>query len=309
MSGDKPEISLIIPIYNEAANIDDLMGRCFSVLRGLGRTFEIVAVDDGSSDGSLELLLKHHEADKRLRIVRLLRNFGQTPAIYAGMAHSRGDIVVMLDADLQNPPEEVNKLLEKIEEGYDVVQGWREDRRDSMFRTIPSRLLNRFVSWAVKSPVRDLGCGLKAFRRETVQRMNLFQHKARYLPAEIFWLGVNIAEVKVRHEERRRGASKYNIFSLGRLAFDIVTGLSTAPVRVVTFLGWGMLFGGLVSVSAVLGGYLVGRPAGTAGVVCSVVLLLSGVQMLGIAVVSEYASRTYTEVQARPYYLVKEVIE
>lgn len=309
MNTDRPEISLVIPVYNEAPNIDELIERCFATLNKLGRTFEIVAVDDGSTDTSLDLLLKHHQADKRVRVVRLVKNFGQTPAIYAGMAHARGSQVVMLDADLQNPPEEIPKLLDKLQEGYDVVQGWRVDRQDSLLRTVPSRLLNRFISRTIHARIRDLGCGLKAFRRDTVDRMGLFKHKARYLPAEMFWLGVKVAEVQVDHHRRVRGRSKYNFVTLVRLCFDIVTGISLAPVRFVSLAGWVMMIVGLAVGGAAAGGYLLGRPAGPAGLVSALVLFVAGVQMAGISIVCQYVSRIYSEVQDRPYYIVKDVIE
>lgn len=306
---ERPEVSLIIPVYNEAPNIDELIVRCLGALNKLGKTFEIVAVDDGSTDGTVEALLKHREAEKRLRIVRLVRNFGQTPALYAGMAHARGEAVVMIDADLQNPPEELPKLLQKLEEGYDVVQGWRANRHDSVLRKIPSRMLNAFISRTINARVRDLGCGLKAFRRDTVERMGLFKHKARYLPADMFWLRVNVAEVKVAHSPRLRGRSKYNFRSLARLCFDIVTGISAAPVRVVSYTGWALLLAGVVLGGTLLAGRFLGRPASAVGVMSAVLFFIGGVQMLGIGIVCEYVSRIYTEVQGRPYYIVKDVFE
>lgn len=298
-----------MPVYNEAPNIEELMTRCVAMLESTSDTFEIIAVDDGSTDESAQLLHKHHELDPRLRIVRLVRNFGQTPALYAGMSHARGDVVVIIDADLQNPPEEIPKLLRKLEEGYDVVQGWREKRRDSLFRKIPSKLLNAFISRAIEARVRDLGCGMKVFRRDTVERMNLFKHRARYLPADIFWLGVKIAEVKIAHDERRRGKSKYNVLSLFRLMFELVIGLTSAPVKAVSFTGWlftliGIAIGAFAAVN-----HWVGHPLGPAVLIVALVLFVGGVQLVGTGIVCEYISRIYAEVQGRPYYLVKEVIE
>ena len=298
-----------MPVYNEAPNIEELMTRCVAMLESTSDTFEIIAVDDGSTDESAQLLHKHHEQYPRLRIVRLVRNFGQTPALYAGKSHARGDVVVIIDADLQNPPEEIPKLLRKLEEGYDVVQGWREKRRDSLFRKIPSKLLNAFISRAIEARVRDLGCGMKVFRRDTVERMNLFKHRARYLPADIFWLGVKIAEVKIAHDERRRGKSKYNVLSLFRLMFELVIGLTSAPVKAVSFTGWlftliGIAIGAFAAVN-----HWVGHPLGPAVLIVALVLFVGGVQLVGTGIVCEYISRIYAEVQGRPYYLVKEVIE
>jgi undecaprenyl-phosphate 4-deoxy-4-formamido-L-arabinose transferase len=309
MNDTQPEVSLVIPVYNEAPNIDELIGRCIATLALLGRTFEIVAVDDGSTDDSVELLAKHQRADNRIRIVRLVKNFGQTPALYAGLAHARGNHIVIIDADLQNPPEEIPKLLDKLREGYDVVQGWRVDRQDSLLRTVPSRLLNRFISRTIHARVRDLGCGLKAFQRDTVDRMGLFKHKARYLPAEMFWLGVNVAEVQVAHNRRHRGRSKYNFATLLRLLFDIVTGISLVPVRFVGIAGWIMTIAGFAVAVAVAAGWLFGRPAGPTGLISALVLFVAGVQMACISIVCQYVSRIYCEVQDRPYYIVKDVIE
>jgi len=309
MSNARPGISLIIPVYNEAPNIDELMARCVAMLESTGDTFEIIAVDDGSTDESAQLLHKHHELDPRLRIVRLVRNFGQTPALYAGMSYARGDVIVTVDADLQNPPEEIPKLIQKLDEGYDVVQGWRQQRRDSLLRKIPSKLLNAFISRAIKGRVRDLGCGLKVFRRHTVERMNLFKHRARYLPADMFWLGVKIAEVKVAHHERRRGKSKYNVLSLFHLMFELVIGLTAAPVRAVNFMGWLFTLIGIAIGAFAAANHWVGHPLGPTVLIASLVLFVGGVQLVGTGIVCEYISRIYAEVQGRPYYLVKEVIE
>jgi len=309
MNDTTPEISLVIPIYNEAPNIDELMSRCSSTLAALGRPFEIVAVDDGSSDGSVELLLKHREADPRLRIVRLMRNFGQTPALYAGMANTRGDIVVILDADLQNPPEEIPKMVAKLEEGYDVVQGWRQMRHDSLWRKTASKSLNYAVSCAIKSKMRDLGCGLKAFRRPVVNQMLALTHHSRYVPAEMVWLGAKMAEVKVEHQPRGAGKSKYSFWKLLHLNFDMLASVTTTPVKTVGLLG--ILFSVIGFGMSLRIGYMritLGLYSELA-TVAALFFFLAGVQMIAMGLVCEYVSRIFIEVQNKPYYIVRDVIE
>jgi undecaprenyl-phosphate 4-deoxy-4-formamido-L-arabinose transferase len=309
MNDERPAISLVIPVYNEAPNIDELMARCFSTLTAFGRSFEVVAVDDGSSDASVELLLKHRSADPRLRIVRLVRNFGQTPALYAGMANSRGDIVVTIDADLQNPPEEIPNVVKKLEEGYDAVQGWRQMRQDSLWRRTASKSLNFVVSCAIKSKMRDLGCGLKAFRRHVVEQMLALNHHSRYVPAEMVWLGAKTAEVKVQHQPRGSGKSKYSFWQLLHLNFDMLASVTTTPVKAVGLLG--ILFSVIGFGMSLRIGYMritLGNYSDLA-TVSALFFFLAGVQMIAMGLVCEYVSRIYIEVQNRPYYVVKDVIE
>lgn len=309
MASILPEISIVIPVYNEAVNLRELFTRIVSVIEKLNRTFEVVAVDDGSSDNSLEILKDLHETDSRLRIVRLSRNFGQTPALYAGFANVRGAIVLTIDADLQNPPEEIPRLIEKIDEGYDVAQGWRDNRQDSALRRIPSKVLNKIVSYSLGLKVRDLGCGMKAFRREIVDRMSMFTHHARYVPAEVYWLGVKVAEIQVEHHERAGGRSKYGLFTLLRLNFDMISSVTTAPVKLVG------LFGGLLSfigfAMALRIGYIriyYGN-LNDMGSVTAIFFFLTGVQMVALGLVCEYVGRIFVEVQAKPYFIVRETIE
>ncbi len=304
-----PELSVVIPVYNEVTNLTALHDRVIATLEPLKRSFEIVLVDDGSSDGSYALLKEIQARDPRLRIIRLSRNFGQTPAMYAGFSHVRGRIVISLDADLQNPPEEIPKLIEKIDEGYAMVQGWREDRQDSPFRRIASRILNRTVSLAIGVRIRDLGCGLKAYRREVTDQMGRFVHHSRYVPAEMVWLGSNIAEVKVEHQERASGNSKYTLWKLLRLNFDMVASVTTFPIKFVGFLGlllsvigFGMGFL-LLSKRVIYGNF---NPFLT---VTALFFILCGIQVTALGLLCEYVSRIFIEVQNKPYYIISEVRE
>lgn len=304
-----PEISVVIPVFNEEPNLRELFRRIADALDSTGRTFEVVAVDDGSSDQSLNVLREIRTADPRLRIVCLARNFGQSPALYAGFAHVRGQIVAMIDADLQNPPEELPKLIAKIDEGYDFVSGYRHERQDSFLRTVPSRVINYVVKQTTRAEFRDVGCSIKAFRRNVIDVMGRFTHRSRYLPADVALLGVRTAEVEVAHDKRAAGASKYGFFTLIRTTFDLVTSVTAAPLRFFGLLGW--LFA-LVGFGVGLRVAYVRFTEGDVnqlGSVMAIVFFLFGVQMIGTGLMCEYISRIYIEVQNRPYYLVREVIE
>lgn len=309
MASVQPDISVVIPVFNEAPNLKELHERLVNVMEPLGRSFEIVAVDDGSSDGSLELLNEIRAVDPRLRIVRLSRNFGQTPAMYAGFANARGRVVVSIDADLQNPPEEIPKLIAKLDEGYDVVQGWREFRQDAVFRKAASRILNGIVSRATGVKIRDLGCGLKAYRREILDYMTQFTHHTRYVPAEFVWLGATIAEVNVEHRERASGDSKYGIFTLLRLNFDMIASVTSAPLRIIGLVGWLLSIVGfgmglrIFTLRLMYGNF---DPFAT---VAAIFFTLVGVQMIATGVMCEYMSRIFVETQNKPYYIIREVLE
>jgi undecaprenyl-phosphate 4-deoxy-4-formamido-L-arabinose transferase len=309
MGQTDPDISVVIPVYNEAPNLKELLTRIVATLEKLGRTFEVIAVDDGSSDESLQVLKEIRSEDHRLRIVRLARNFGQTPAVYAGLAHVRGGIIVSIDADLQNPPEEIPKLVNKLDEGYEVVQGWRENRQDSAFRRAASWLLNALVSRLIGVKIRDLGCGMKAYRREVVDLMTQFRHHSRYVPAEIVWLGVRMAEVKVDHNERAGGESKYGVMKLLKLNFDMVASVTTAPVKFIGLIGWlfalvGFAMGVRITILRILWGNW-----NDLAMVSAVFFVIGGVQMIATSLICEYISRIFVEVQGKPYFIVKEVIE
>jgi undecaprenyl-phosphate 4-deoxy-4-formamido-L-arabinose transferase len=304
-----PEISVVIPVFNEAPNLNELYSRVVATLEPLNRSFEVVTVDDGSSDGSYEILAELQAADPRLRIVRLARNFGQTPALYAGFANVRGRIIVQLDADLQNPPEEIVKLIAKLDEGYDVVQGWRENRQDTGFRRYASKILNRIVSWATNVKIRDLGCGLKAFRREVIDRLAHFTHHSRYLPAELVWLGARIAEVKVEHRERAEGESKYSLWSLLRLNFDMIASVTTAPIKFVGMLGLLLALVGFGMGALIFSKRIIYGNFNQFVSIVAIFFVIAGLQMTALGLLCEYVSRIFIEAQNKPYYIIREVRE
>ena len=309
MDAKDPVISVVIPVYNEESSLQELYDRLIGALEEHGHPFEVVVVDDGSSDGSVPLLRQLRARDQRLRILRLSRNFGQIPALYAGFSVVRGQYVVMLDADLQNYPEDIPKLLDKLEEGYDIVSGWRTDRNDSLFRTAASKLLNRFVARATKVPVHDYGCALKAFRREVVDRMTLLTHRCRYLQADLAALGGAVAEVPVRHSERTKGKSKYGLLKLFKTAFDIVTGVTAVPLQLIGIAGWifamcGFAMGIRVAMLRILHGNVHQLES-----VIAIFFVLAGVQLIATGLMCEYVSRIYIEVQAKPFYVIQEEVE
>lgn len=309
MTSNNPELSVVVPVYNEAPCLDELLDRLFKALNDIALPYEVVAVDDGSADGSLAILQRHQAAEPHLRVVSLLRNFGQIPALYAGFSIVRGRIVVTIDADLQNPPEEIGKLVDKLREGYDVVQGWREKRHDPAFRRICSRILNKVVSYLSGVRLRDLGCGLKAYRREVVEHLVRFTHHARYVPAEVVWLGAKIAEVEVAHNERAAGQSKYSLFTLLALNFNMITSVSAAPIKIVGLIGWLFALGGLaMGVIVAIKRVLYGNFDNFVSVV-AIFFFLAGVQMVATGFMCEYIGRIFIEVQNKPYFIIKNIFE
>ena len=307
---DTPEISILFPVYNEIANLERLHVEIVQAMEPMGRSFEIVAVDDGSSDGSFEALRLLRERDPRLRVVRLARNFGQNPALYAGFEHVRGNIIVTIDADLQNPPADIPRLINELEAGgYDIVQGWRQQRQDSVFRKTASRGVNRVVSRLAGVQINDLGSGMKAYRREIIERMCLSTHHSRYIPAETAWLGVRVGEIKVGHRERHAGESKYGLMKLLRVNFDMIASISTAPVQIIGVAGFifaviGFAMGLRLTYVRLFIGDL-----NSMQMVAALMFFLAGAQMLCTSILCEYISRIYIEVQNRPYFIIGEILE
>lgn len=302
-----PEISVVVPVHNEEPNLRELCRRIAAAIAGTGRTFEIVAVDDGSSDGSLETLRSIRAEDPRLRVVQLSRNFGQGPATYAGFSYVRGNIVCMLDADLQNPPEELPKLIAKIDEGYDCASGRRMGRHESLTRRLGSRAINLIVRTTTRTTVYDLGCAQKALRREVVDLLLRFTHHSRYLPVDIAWLGVRTIEVDVEQHERAGGTSKYGPLKLVRTTFDLVTGVTSAPLQFLGPLGFLFAGAGFLMALRVLYVRLFYSDVAQLLSIVAAFFVLSGVQLIATGLMCEYIGRIFIEVQGRPYYVVKDV--
>jgi len=309
MTAAPPHLSIVIPVYNEAGNISRLHEELSAALEAAPMDYEVIAVDDGSRDGSFEALVAVHQRDPRWRIIRLARNFGQNPALYAGFEHARGHVIVTIDADLQNPPEDIPALVAKLDEGYEVSQGWREKRQDHLLRRMASRAVNKTVSTLTQVHIKDLGSGMKAYRKEVIERLCLARHHSRYLPAETAWLNVNVGEVKVGHRNRQAGESKYGMWALLRVNFDMIASISTAPIKLIGLVGFGFALIGfamalwIIYLRVTLGNY------NELASVSALFFFLGGVQLICTSIMCEYVSRIYAEVQNRPYYIVGEVIE
>src|ERR1051325_1408880 len=222
--GEAPEISLFLPVRNEEPNLRPLHAKIDEALLHLGRTAEIIYVDDGSTDGSLEVLRELARRDPRVRVVALRRNYGQTAAMAAGIDAARGKVLIPMDADLQNDPADIARLLDKLDEGYDVVSGWRKNRKDKMVtRKIPSMLANRLISWIGGVPLHDYGCSLKAYRRESLQDVRLYGEMHRFIPIYAAWAGARVTEIPVEHHARTMGKSKYGLSRTLKVVFDLIT--------------------------------------------------------------------------------------
>jgi undecaprenyl-phosphate 4-deoxy-4-formamido-L-arabinose transferase len=311
-----PDISVVIPVYNEEENLRELGQRLIHTLTGMGRTFEIIFVDDGSTDHSWEILTELcHPAGQRypdhvqVRALQFQRNFGQHQAIFAGFQAARGQVMVTLDADLQNPPEEIPRLVAKLAEGYDTVGGWRENRRDSLFRKLPSQLVNYLMSRVTGVKLRDYGCMLRAYRREVIDSINQCQESSSFIPALANLFSHRVAEIPVGHAERERGQSKYSLIKLLRLNFDLMTGFSNLPIHLVGFMGvaialLGLLFGLFLFIRRIL----VGPEVGGVFTLFAILFVFVGLNTLGLALIGEYVGRIYREVRQRPRFIIRKTL-
>ena len=274
-------------------------------------------MDDGSTDGSFEVLKRLHQGDERLKVIRFRRNFGQTAAFAAGFDRSQGQVVITMDADLQNDPADIPLLLEKVVEGYDVVSGWRLPRQDPFLtRRLPSMMANWLISQVTRVRLHDYGCSLKAYRREVVKNVQLYGELHRFIPAIANWTGVSVAEVPVRHYPRRFGKSKYGLSRTARVLLDLLTvrfllSYSTRPIHIFGGLGLisfvaGISLGGYLSyVKFVLGEKIGDRPL----LLLAILLMVMGVQLISMGLLGELVVRTYYETLDKPIYAVREVLD
>ncbi len=313
-----PHVSVVVPLYNEEESIAGLQAQLTAALTGLGQPFEIIVVDDGSRDGSFALLQRWQAQDPaHVRVVRFRRNFGQTAAFSAGFERARGEIIVTLDADLQNDPADIGLLLDKIEAGYDVVSGWRVQRQDAaLSRRLPSVIANALISRVTGVALHDYGCSLKAYRREVLQNVRLYGELHRFIPAIASWMGTAVAEIPVSHRPRQFGRSKYNLSRTLRVILDLITvrfllGYATRPLHV--FGGIGLTLGAVGTLIGIYLTYLkliLGQSIGSRPLLLlAVLLVVLGVQMLSIGLLGEMTMRTYYEAQNKPIYAIREILE
>ncbi len=303
------KVSVVVPVYNEEANLPRLLPRLVPVLEGLGRPWEVVFVDDGSRDRSLELLkTAAAEHPGRVKAVELLRNAGQHMAIMAAFGETDGEYVLTLDADLQNPPEEIPKLVAKMDEGFDVVGTVRSKRKDSFFRKAASRVVNRTTGLLTGMRLNDYGCMLRGYHRDVVDVMTASDEVSTFIPALAQLYARRPVEIDVAHEERAEGESKYSLLRLVRLNFDLMTGFSVVPLQLFGLLGFlTALFGVGFGVFLLVRRLVVGSEVEGVFTLFALAFMVMGVIMAGVGMVGEYVGRIYQQVRGRPRFLVRRV--
>lgn len=315
----KPEVSVFLPVYNEEPNLLPLHAKLDEALKALGRSAEIIYVDDGSSDGSLNVLREIARLDDRVRVVALKRNYGQTAAMAAGIDAAKGDVLIPMDADLQNDPADIVRLLNKMDEGYDVVSGWRKKRQDTLVtRKIPSMIANRLISWIGGVPLHDYGCSLKAYRRESLEDVKLYGEMHRFIPIYAAWAGARVTEIPVAHHPRTMGQSKYGLSRTIKVVFDLITikfmaSYQTKPLYLFGFAG--LLTFGVSLLSALLACLMKFADwphhadfIQTPLPVMAMVMLVLGIQLFLMGLLAEMLVRTYHESQSKRIYAVRERI-
>lgn len=312
----RPKISIVIPLYNEEESIPHLVEALDAAIAHYGQPAEVIIVDDGSKDRSFALLKEVAERDPRYTIIRFRRNFGQTAAFAAGFAHACGEVVITMDADLQNDPMDIPLLMAKIEEGYDIVSGWRKNRQDRWLdRKLPSMLANRLISNVTDVRLHDYGCSLKAYRTEVLKHVRLYGELHRFIPALASQVGATVTEVPVNHRSRQYGRSKYGISRTIRVMLDLINvwflgTYSTRPIHVFGTLGLGSIALGvltglyLTSLKLFWGASIGNRPL----LLLSVLLVVIGVQLVTMGLLAEMITRTYYESQNKPIYVVREIV-
>lgn len=310
-------ISIVAPVHNESENLERLHTELSDVLITMGVPYEIILVDDGSTDGSAAVMRELAKRDTHVRIICLRRNYGQTAAFAAGIDHARGDVIITIDADNQNDPADIPKLLAKMSEGYEVVSGWRYQRQDAaLSRKLPSRVANWLIGKVTGVRLHDYGCSLKAYDGAILRSVRLYGEMHRFIPALCNWHGARVGEIKVNHRPRTRGTSKYGLSRTLRVVLDLLTikfliSFSTRPLHVFGTAGLGCAVAGLgicgwlITERVLLGLALSSRPLFLLGTV----LILAGMQLISMGLLGEMLARIYHESQHKPIYVIREVVE
>ncbi|MEI7616951.1 MAG: glycosyltransferase family 2 protein [Actinomycetota bacterium] len=310
-------LTVVIPVYNERENISYLYENLNKVLPTLDKEYEVILIDDGSTDGTFNELVKIHEQNSNYKILKFRKNFGQTPAMSAGFDYANGEIIITLDADLQNDPQDIPLLIEKMNEGYDIVSGWRINRQDkAVTRKLPSKIANWLIAKLTGVRIHDYGCTLKAYSRDVVKNIELYGEMHRYIPAVASWMGISVAEVPVHHHSRKFGKSKYGISRTIRVILDIIIlkyllTYSQKPIQIFGLIG---LFTG--AVGGIITLYLIvmrlffnealsSRPLFT----LSIFMIFIGVQLITMGILGELLMRTYHEASGKPTYAIKQILD
>jgi glycosyltransferase involved in cell wall biosynthesis len=311
------DLSVVIPVYNEEESIEPLLAELRAVLAPTGKSYELIVVDDGSTDGTYPTLLGLHQREDRLKTVRLKRNFGQTAAVAAGFANARGDVIVAMDGDGQNDPKDIPAMLDKLDEGFDLVSGWRFERQDPFWsRRLPSRMANGLISWITGVKLHDYGCTMKALRSDIAKELKLYGEMHRFIPAIAFERGAKIAEMRVHHRPRRWGVSKYGIARTFRVLLDLVTvkfmlSYATRPLHIFGLVGLasgglGFLLGVYLTLEKIIYKVTIGgRPL----LLLSILLIVIGFQFITMGLLGEMLARTYHESQGKTIYSVKDILD
>jgi undecaprenyl-phosphate 4-deoxy-4-formamido-L-arabinose transferase len=307
----KPELSIVIPVYNEEAGLANLFARLYPAMDKLGLPYEVIFVNDGSRDNSVAILAEQYRMRPDVtRVVLFNGNYGQHMAILAGFEQTRGEIVITLDADLQNPPEEIHKLVAKMREGYDYVGSIRRKRQDSAWRTVASKMMNRLRERITNIHITDQGNMLRAYGRNVIDLVNQCGEVNTFVPALAYKFSRRPTEIVVEHEERAAGESKYSLYSLIRLNFDLMTGFSLVPLQFFSLMGMVLaLLSALLVVLLLIRRFLLGAEAEGVFTLFAIAFFFMGVILFGIGLVGEYVGRIYQQVRARPRYVVQTILQ
>lgn len=305
-SQNKLKFSVVIPVFNEEGNLEVLYTRLTKVMKSLGEAYEIIFVDDGSTDISFQILTALHQKDNNVKVIRFTRNFGQHPAVMAGFDSAQGEVIVTLDADLQNPPEEIPKLLDKLDEGYEVIFGVFQQRKHSAFRRVGSN----FTKWVLAKllPVGATNLsGFRALKFDVVDQLKLLNEKSKFLDGLICWMGFSVCTAEVEHSKRHTGRSKYSLFRLISLWFDMVVSFTDLPLKVATFGGFLLGAGGFLLALFYLIRYLLyGFPVPGFATTVILITVFAGIQLFCLGVLGEYIGRINKEVKNKPEYIVRD---
>lgn len=302
----KPYISVLIPLLNEQGSLPELQQRLHDTLDGIGKPYEIIYINDGSTDNTQRILEDFHERFPAVKVIEFNRNYGQHMALFAGFHSCRGEIIITIDGDLQSPPEEIPRLVQKMEEGYEVVATYRKNRQDSLFRKFASNIVNKTTSRLVGVKLKDYGCMLRAYSRPVIDHINMCTESSSFIPALANTFARKIVEIEVAHEERKMGQSKYSIFRLLRLNFDLMTSFSLLPIQFIGVLGSIIAILGLAfSVFLIIRRFVVGPELEGTFTLFGILFFFIGVQIFALGIIGEYIGRIYQEVRRRPRFVIK----
>jgi glycosyltransferase involved in cell wall biosynthesis len=313
---DQIEISIVIPVYNEEDSVWPLYNNLEPVLSKLDRNYEVILVDDGSKDDTYNKLKQLHEKNNHFKIIKFRRNFGQTQAMRAGFDFASGGIIVTLDADLQNDPEDIPKILEKMSEDYDIVSGWRKNRKDNALRRFPSLVANKIISFLFRVRLHDYGCTLKAYRKEVLDNIELYGEMHRYIPAIASWMGVKVAEIPVNHHARKFGKAKYGISRTIRVILDIITikfllTYSKKPMQIFGLVGvFTSLIGLIATIYLIVERLFFNQPLSSRPLfILSIFMIFVGIQLITMGLLGELMMRTYHEGTGKSTYAIREIVD